>query len=124
MEEIDSLDSDDRHYLQRKAELDNRPYKMYDKIEDIKLQLITAKVKKQTIKAEKITGDEGAVGGCGGGGSGHVAPAPGVCVLRPGYAGPGRGPVQGAGLWAAVRPGGGYVPTMRPCGDGGVDVKR
>jgi len=57
MEEIGSLDPDDRHYLQRKADLDNRLYKMYDKIEDIESQLITAKAKKQAIEAEKITGD-------------------------------------------------------------------
>jgi len=57
MEEIDSLDPDDRHYLQRKADLDDRLYKMYDKIENIESQLITARAKKQTIEAEKITGD-------------------------------------------------------------------
>ncbi len=57
MEEIDSLDPDDRHYLQRKADLDDRLYKMYDKIEDNESQLITARAKKQAIEAEKITGD-------------------------------------------------------------------
>ena len=34
MEEIDSLDPDDKHYYKRKADLDDRLYKMYDKIED------------------------------------------------------------------------------------------
>ena len=34
MEEIDSLDPDDKHYIKRKADLDDRLYKMYDKIED------------------------------------------------------------------------------------------
>ena len=40
MEEIDSLDPDDRHYIKRKADLDDRLYKMYDKIEDTENQLI------------------------------------------------------------------------------------
>ena len=57
MEEIDSLDPDDRHYIKRKADLDDRLYKMYDKIEEIESQLITARAKKQAIEAEKITGD-------------------------------------------------------------------
>ena len=30
MEEIDSMDPDDRHYYKRKADLDDRLYKMYD----------------------------------------------------------------------------------------------
>lgn len=34
MEEIDSLDPDDKHYIKRKADLNDRLYKMYDKIED------------------------------------------------------------------------------------------
>ncbi len=57
MEEIDSLDPDDRHYIWRKADLDDRLYKMYDKIEDLESQLIEARAKKQTIEAEKLTGD-------------------------------------------------------------------
>ncbi len=57
MEEIDGLDPDDRHYIKRKADLDDRLYKMYDKIEEIELQLITARAKKQAIEAEKLTGD-------------------------------------------------------------------
>lgn len=57
MEEIDSLDPDDRHYIKRKADLDGRLYKMYDKIEEIESQLITARAKKQAIEAEKLTGD-------------------------------------------------------------------
>ena len=32
MEEIDSLDPDDRHFIARKSDLDDRLYKMYDKI--------------------------------------------------------------------------------------------
>ena len=57
MEEIDSLDPDDRHYIKRKADLDDRLYKMYDRIEEIESQLITARAKKQAIEAEKLTGD-------------------------------------------------------------------
>lgn len=57
MEEIDSLDPDDRHYINRKADLDDRLYKMYDKIEEIESQLVTARAKKQTIEANKLTGD-------------------------------------------------------------------
>ena len=56
-EEIDSLDPDDRHYVRRKADLDDRLYKMYDKIEDTESLLIAARAKKQAIKAEKLTGD-------------------------------------------------------------------
>ncbi len=57
MEEIDSLDPDDKHYINRKGDLDNRLYKMYDKIEEIETQLIEARAKKQSIEAEKLTGD-------------------------------------------------------------------
>ena len=57
MEEIDSLDPDDRHYINRKADLDDRLYKMYDKIEEIESQLVTARAKKQAIEANKLTGD-------------------------------------------------------------------
>ena len=57
MEEIDSLDPDDKHYYKRKADLDDRLYKMYDKIEDTENLLITARAKKMAIEAEKLTGD-------------------------------------------------------------------
>lgn len=57
IEEIDSLDPDDKHYIKRKSDLDNRLYKMYDKIEDLENQLINARAKKQSIEAEKITAD-------------------------------------------------------------------
>ena len=56
-DEIDSLDPDDRHYLKRKADLDDRLYRMYDKIEEMESLLITARAKKQTIEAEKLTGN-------------------------------------------------------------------
>ena len=56
-EEIDSLDPDDRHYVRRKADLDDRLYKIYDKIEDTESLLIAARAKKLAIEAEKLTGD-------------------------------------------------------------------
>ena len=56
-EEIDSLDPDDRHYVRRKADLEDRLYRMYDKIEDTESLLIAARAKKQAIEAEKLTGD-------------------------------------------------------------------
>ena len=56
-EEIDSLDPDDRHYIKRKADLDDRLYRMYDKIEDAETRLIEARAKKQAVEAEKLTGD-------------------------------------------------------------------
>ena len=56
-EVIDSLDSDDRHHIKRKADLDDRLYRMYDKIEDVETRLIETRAKKQAIEAEKLTGD-------------------------------------------------------------------
>ena len=57
MEEIDTLDPDDRHYIIRKSDLDERLYRMYDKIEEAENNLMDARAKKQAIKADKITGD-------------------------------------------------------------------
>ena len=57
VEEIDSLDPDGRHYIKRKADLDDRLYRMYDKIEDVETQLIETRAKKQAVEAEKLTGD-------------------------------------------------------------------
>lgn len=57
IEEIDNLDVDDKHYKRRKQDLDDRLYRMYDKIEELESLLIDAKAKKQTIEAEKLTGD-------------------------------------------------------------------
>lgn len=56
-EEIDMLDPDDRHYSRMKTDLNDRLYKMYDKIEEIESKLIEAKAKKTAIEADKITGD-------------------------------------------------------------------
>lgn len=57
MEEIDTLDPDDRHYIIRKSDLDERLYRMYDKIEEAENNLMDARTKKQAIEADKITGD-------------------------------------------------------------------
>ena len=57
MEEIDTLDPDDRHYIIRKSDLDERLYRMYDKIEEAENNLMEARAKKQAIEADKITGD-------------------------------------------------------------------
>ena len=56
-QEIDSLDPDDRHFIARKSDLDERLYKMYDKIEEAENGLMDARAKKQAIEADKITGD-------------------------------------------------------------------
>lgn len=57
IEEIDALAPDDKHYIRRKADLDERLYKMYDKIEETENLMIAARAKKQAIEAEKLTGD-------------------------------------------------------------------
>ncbi|EQI58126.1 recombinase family protein, partial [Clostridioides difficile] len=57
IEEIDNLDVEDKHYKRRKNDLDDRLYRMYDKIEELESQLIEAKAKKETIEVEKLTGD-------------------------------------------------------------------
>lgn len=57
IEEMDNLDVEDKHYKRRKQDLDDRLYRMYDKIDELESSLIEAKAKKQTIEAEKLTGD-------------------------------------------------------------------
>lgn len=57
MEEIDSLDASDKHYSRRKSDLDDRLYKMYDKIEALESQLIESRAKKSAFESEKVTGD-------------------------------------------------------------------
>ena len=57
IDEIDTLDPDDKHYIKRKADLDDRLYKMYDKIEDTENLLIEARAKKMAKEAEKLTAD-------------------------------------------------------------------
>lgn len=57
IEEIDTIDSDDKHYIKRKSDLDDRLYKMYDNIEDTESLPIEARAKKTAIEAEKLTVD-------------------------------------------------------------------
>ena len=56
-EDIDLLDPEDRHYSRMKTDMEDRLYKMYDKIEDLESAVVAAKAKKRAIEAEKITGD-------------------------------------------------------------------
>ncbi|SCY74711.1 site-specific DNA recombinase [Butyrivibrio sp. INlla14] len=57
IEEIDSLDPDDKHYGRRKVDLDERLYKIYDKIDASENLLNEARAKKNNIEAEKVTAD-------------------------------------------------------------------
>ena len=57
IEDIDNLDPDDKHYINIKSDLDNRLYKMYDKIELLESNLLSARAKKQSIETNKLTGD-------------------------------------------------------------------
>ena len=57
LEEIEQLDPDDRHYRHRREDLDDRLYRMYDKIDEQEQALIDARVKKESIETEKVTGD-------------------------------------------------------------------
>ena len=53
IEEIDNLDIEDKHYKRRKNDLDDRLYRMYDKIEDLEGQLIEALISEIQIYEEK-----------------------------------------------------------------------
>ena len=53
IEEIDNLDVDDKHYKRRKTDLDDRLYRMYDKIEELEEQLIEALISEIQIYEEK-----------------------------------------------------------------------
>ena len=57
IEEIDSLDFDDPLYNKRKADLDDRLYSTYDRIESIETDLQEARSKKAAIEADKLTAD-------------------------------------------------------------------
>ena len=54
---MDSLDYEDKHYQRRKTDLENHLYKTYDKIDDAEELLVSAKAKKCSLLADKITGD-------------------------------------------------------------------
>ena len=57
IEEIDSLDFDDRHYNKRKADLDERLYGVYDKIDRLESELEVAREKKSVLEADKMTSE-------------------------------------------------------------------
>ena len=57
IEEIDNLAAEDKHYKRMKEDLDERLYRMYDRIDELEAHLIGTRAKKESIKAEKLTGD-------------------------------------------------------------------
>ena len=57
LSDMDSLDYEDKHYQRRKTDLENHLYKTYDKIDEAEELLISAKAKKRSLLADKITGD-------------------------------------------------------------------
>ena len=57
LSDMDSLDYEYKHYLRRKTDLENHLYKTYDKIDDAEELLVSAKAKKRSLLADKITGD-------------------------------------------------------------------
>ena len=57
LSDMDSLDYEDKHYQRRKTDLENHLYKTYDKIDDAEELLVSAKSKKRSLLADKITGD-------------------------------------------------------------------
>ena len=60
LSDMDSLDYEDKHYQRRKrrkTDLENHLYKTYDKIDNAEELLVSAKAKKRSLLADKITGD-------------------------------------------------------------------
>ena len=57
LSDMDSLDYEDKYYQRRKTDLENHLYKTYDKIDDAEELLVSAKAKKRSLLADKITGD-------------------------------------------------------------------
>ena len=57
LSDLDNLDYEDKHYKRRKADLEDRLSKTYDKIEETENALVEAKAKKRSILAEKVCGD-------------------------------------------------------------------
>ena len=54
---MDSLDYEDKHYSRRKRDLEDRLYNTYDKIDEMEASLVSAKAKRRSIIAEKVSGD-------------------------------------------------------------------
>lgn len=57
LDEIESLNPDEKYYDHRKSDLDDRLYHMYDKIDECEQALIEARSKKQSIEADKVSND-------------------------------------------------------------------
>ena len=57
MSDLDSLDYDDKHYKRRKADLDDRLYCTYDKMDEMEKLIAEAKAKRRSIQADKMSGD-------------------------------------------------------------------
>lgn len=57
VDELDSLDVEAKHYDRRKNDLDDRLYRMYDKLDDLENHIVDAKARKRTVEQEKMTGD-------------------------------------------------------------------
>ena len=57
LSDLANLDHEDKHYKRRKADLEDRLSKTYDKIEETENDLVEAKAKKRSILAEKVCGD-------------------------------------------------------------------
>ncbi len=57
MADLDSIDYEDKHYRRRKADLEERLYKTYDKIEEMEVSLVAAKAKRRSILSDKVSGD-------------------------------------------------------------------
>lgn len=51
LEEIEMLYPDEKHYKRRETDLDDRLYRMYDKIDEQEQSLIDAKAKRQAIES-------------------------------------------------------------------------
>ena len=57
MADLDDIDYEDKHYRRRKADLEERLYKTYDKIEEMEVSLVAAKAKRRSILSDKVSGD-------------------------------------------------------------------
>lgn len=57
MADLDSIDYEDKHYRRRKADLEERLYKTYDKIEEMEVSLVAAKAKRRSVLSDKVSGD-------------------------------------------------------------------
>ena len=56
MADLDSIDYEDKHYRRRKADLEERLYKTYDKIEEMEVALVAAKANQRFLRFWKKNG--------------------------------------------------------------------